>query len=101
MTLGWLGLTDKGWFCEEPHHKGSLLHLRHNVFQAKDVIVFVHGFTGGYLKPSGKSKILLGDSRVYRNYHFLISCLRNTPPCPGPARLLEEPKLHQLLVPVP
>ena len=44
MTLGWLGLTDKGWFCEEPHYKGSLLHLRHNVFQAKDVIVFVHGF---------------------------------------------------------
>ena len=38
-TLNWLGLTDKGWFCEEPHYKGRLLHLRHRVFQAKDVIV--------------------------------------------------------------
>jgi hypothetical protein len=25
-TMRWLGLTDKGWFCEEPHYKGSLLH---------------------------------------------------------------------------
>ncbi len=63
MTLGWLGLTDKGWFCEEPHHKGSLLHLRHNVFQAKDVIVFVHGFTGGYFNTWGKPKVLLDDPR--------------------------------------
>src|SRR3954463_15923681 len=31
VTLSWLGLTDKGWFCEEPHYKGRLLHLRHNV----------------------------------------------------------------------
>src|SRR6267378_3761433 len=59
MTLGWLGLTDKGWFCEEPHYKGSLLHLRHNVFQAKDVIVFVHGFTGGYFNTWGKPNVLL------------------------------------------
>jgi hypothetical protein len=36
-TLSWLGLRDKGWFCEEPHYKGTLLHLRHKVFQAKDV----------------------------------------------------------------
>ena len=48
-TLSWLGLTDKGWFCEEPHYKGTLLHLRHKVFQAKDVIIFVHGFTGDYV----------------------------------------------------
>jgi hypothetical protein len=46
--LSWLGLADKGWFCEEPHYKGALLHLRHKVFQPKDVIVFVHGFTGDY-----------------------------------------------------
>src|SRR6267378_106222 len=59
MTLGWLGLTDKGWFCEEPHYKGSLLHLRHNVFQAKDVIVFVHGFTGDYVSTWGKPNVLL------------------------------------------
>jgi len=49
MTMGWLGLTDKGWFCEEPHYKGTLLQLRHTVFQAKDVIVFVHGFIGDYV----------------------------------------------------
>jgi len=73
MTLGWLGLTDKGWFCEEPHYKGSLLHLRHNVFQAKDVIVFVHGFTGGYFNTWGKPKVLLDDPRFNRNYDFVFS----------------------------
>jgi len=77
MTLGWLGLTDKGWFCEEPHHKGSLLHLRHNVFQAKDVIVFVHGFTGGYFNTWGKPKVLLDDPRFNRNYDFVFSGFEN------------------------
>src|SRR5262244_400449 len=24
-TLSWLGLRDQGWFCAEPHYKGSLL----------------------------------------------------------------------------
>lgn len=73
ITLGWLGLTDKGWFCEEPHYKGSLLHLRHNVFQAKDVIVFVHGLTGGYFNTWGKPKVLLDDPRFNRNYDFVFS----------------------------
>ena len=72
MTRGWLGLTDKGWFCEEPHYKGGLLHLRHNVFQAKDVIVFVHGFTGGYANTWGKPKVLLDDPRFNRNYDFVF-----------------------------
>ncbi len=72
MTLGWLGLTDKGWFCEEPHYKGSLLHLRHNVFQAKDVIVFVRGFTGDYVSTWGKPKVLLDDPRFNRNYDFVF-----------------------------
>ena len=77
MTLGWLGLTDKGWFCEEPHYKGSLLHLRHNVFQAKDVIVFVHGFTGGYFNTWGKPKVLLDDPRFNRNYDFVFCGFEN------------------------
>src|SRR3954470_17188260 len=72
MTLGWLGLMDKGWFCEAPHYKGSLLHLRHNVFQAKDVIVFLHGFTGGYFNTWGKPKVLLDDPRFNRNYDFVF-----------------------------
>lgn len=72
MTRGWLGLTDKGWFCEEPHYKGNLLHLRHNIFQAKDVIVFVHGFTGDYVKAWGKPKVLLDDPRFNRNYDFVF-----------------------------
>src|SRR5258707_13016801 len=72
MTLGWLGLTDKGWFCEEPHYKGSLLHLRHNVFQAKDVIVFVHGFTGGYFNTLGEPEGLLDGPRVNRKYQFWV-----------------------------
>ena len=77
MTLGWLGLTDKGWFCEEPHYKGSLLHLRHNVFQARDVIVFVHGFTGGYFNTWGKPKVLLDDPRFNRNYDFVFCGFEN------------------------
>jgi len=72
MTLGWLGLKDKGWFCEEPHYKGSVLHLRHNVFQAKDVIVFVRGFTGDYVNTWGKPKVLLDDPRFNRNYDFVF-----------------------------
>jgi pimeloyl-ACP methyl ester carboxylesterase len=71
-TLSWLGLTDKGWFCEEPHYKGRLLHLRHNVFQAKDVIVFVHGFIGDYVNTWGKPKVLLDDPRFNRNYDFVF-----------------------------
>ncbi|MFL6515852.1 MAG: esterase/lipase family protein [Chthoniobacterales bacterium] len=72
ITLSWLGLTDKGWFCEEPHYKGNLLHLRHKVFQAKDVVVFVHGFIGDYLNTWGKPKILLEDPRFNRNYDFVF-----------------------------
>src|SRR5262245_44644572 len=45
-TLSWLGLGDKGWCCEEPHYKGTLLHVRHRVFRAKYVIVFIQGLTG-------------------------------------------------------
>jgi pimeloyl-ACP methyl ester carboxylesterase len=71
-TMGWLGLTDKGWFCEEPHYKGNLLHLRHQVFQAKDVIVFVHGFIGDYVNTWGKPKVLLEDPRFNRNYDFVF-----------------------------
>ena len=77
MTLGWLGLADKGWFCEEPHYKGSLLHLRHNVFQAKDVIVFVRGFTGDYVNTWGKPKVLLDDPRFNRNYDFVFCGFEN------------------------
>src|SRR6267143_2019651 len=71
-TLSWLGLTDKGWFCEEPHYKGRLLHLRHKVFQAKDVIVFVHGFIGDYVNTWGKPSVLLEDPRFNRNYDFVF-----------------------------
>ena len=78
MTLGWLGLTDSGWFCEEPHYKGILLHLRHKVFQAKDVIVFVHGFTGDYVSTWGKPKVLLDDPRFNRNYDFVFYGFQTT-----------------------
>src|SRR5213075_72606 len=71
-TMGWLGLTDKEWFCVEPHYKGNLLHLRHKVFQAKDVIVFVHGFIGDYVNTWGKPKVLLEDPRFNRNYDFVF-----------------------------
>jgi hypothetical protein len=71
-TRRWLGLTDRGWFCEEPHHKGELLHLRHRVFQAKDVIVFIHGFIGDYVSTWGNPSILLDDPRFNRNYDFVF-----------------------------
>jgi pimeloyl-ACP methyl ester carboxylesterase len=71
-TLSWLGLKDKGWFCEEPHYKGRLLHLRHEVFRAKDVIIFVHGFIGDYVNTWGNPKVLLDDPRFNRNYDFVF-----------------------------
>ena len=77
-TLNWLALTDKGWFCEEPHRKGELLHLRHKVFQAKDVIIFVHGFTGDYVSTWGKPKVLLDDPRFNRNYDFVFYGVKTT-----------------------
>jgi pimeloyl-ACP methyl ester carboxylesterase len=97
MTLGWLGLTDQGWFCEEPHYKGSLLHLRHNVFQAKDVIVFVHGFTGDYVSTWGKPKVLLDDPRFNRNYDFVFYGFRTTFHQDLPAWEAEAEKLDGLL----
>src|SRR5215470_14971409 len=71
-TRRWLGLSDNGWFCEEPHRKGELLHLRHKVFQAKDVIVFIHGFIGDYINTWGKLSVLLDDPRFNRNYDFVL-----------------------------
>jgi hypothetical protein len=75
-TRRWLGLSDTGWFCEEPHRKGELLHLRHRVFQAKDVIVFIHGFIGDYVDTWGKPSVLLDDPRFNRNYDFVFMDLR-------------------------
>src|SRR3954471_16181960 len=97
MTLGWLGLTDKGWFSEERHYKGRLLHLRHNVFQAKDVIVFVHGFTGNYVSTWGKPKVLLDDPRFNRNYDFVFYGFRTTFHRDLPAWQAEAEKLDGLL----
>jgi pimeloyl-ACP methyl ester carboxylesterase len=96
-TLRWLGLTDKGWFCEEPHYKGSLLHLRHNVFQAKDVIVFVHGFIGDYVDTWGKPKILLDDPRFNRNYDFVFYGFKTALYGDVPAFEEEAAKLDSLL----
>lgn len=71
-TLRWLGLKDKRWYCKEPHYKGRLLHLRHKIFQAKDVIVFVHGFIGDYVSTWGNPKVLLEDARFNRSYDFVF-----------------------------
>src|SRR4029079_7697579 len=71
-TMRWLGLKDRGWFCEEPHYKGTALHLRHPVLQAKDVIIFVHGFIGDYINTWGKPSVLLDDPRFNRNYDFVF-----------------------------
>src|SRR5215510_13186411 len=97
MTLGWLGLKDKGWFCEEPHYKGSVLHLRHNVFQAKDVIVFVRGFTGDYVNTWGKPKVLLDDPRFNRNYDFVFYGFKTALFGDVPAFDEEAARLDQLL----
>jgi hypothetical protein len=78
MTLSWLGLRDKGWFCEEPHYKGRLLHLRHKLFQAKDVIIFIHGFIGDYVNTWGKPKVLSPRlSRNCPNYFSRVSANGN------------------------
>jgi pimeloyl-ACP methyl ester carboxylesterase len=96
-TLSWLGLTDKGWFNEEPHYKGRLLHLRHNVFQAKDVIVFLHGFIGDYVDTWGKPKVLLDDPRFNRNYDFVFYGLKTALYGDVPAFDEEAAKLDHLL----
>ena len=97
MTLGWLGLTDKGWFCEEPHYKGRLLHLRHTVFQAKDVILFLPGLTGDYVSTWGTPKILLDDPRFNRNYDFVFYGIENALYGDVPAFAKEATKLDTLL----
>jgi hypothetical protein len=42
------------------------------VFQARDVIVFVHGFIGDYVNTWGKPRVLLEDPRFNRNYDFVF-----------------------------
>jgi pimeloyl-ACP methyl ester carboxylesterase len=97
MTRGWLGLTDKGWFCEEPHYKGNLLHLRHRVFQSKDVIVFIHGFVGDYVNTWGKPRVLLDDPRFNRNYDFVFYGFKTALYGDVPAFEDEANKLDRLL----
>jgi pimeloyl-ACP methyl ester carboxylesterase len=96
-TLSWLGLRDKGWFCEEPHYKGRLLHLRHKVFQPKDVIVFVHGFIGDYVNTWGKPKVLLDDPRFNRNYDFVFYGFKTALYGDVPAFEEEAARLDRLL----
>jgi pimeloyl-ACP methyl ester carboxylesterase len=96
-TLSWLGLRDKGWFCEEPHYKGTLLHLRHKVFQPKDVIIFVHGFIGDYVDTWGKPKVLLDDPRFNRNYDFVFYGFKTALYGDVPAFEEEATKLDRML----
>jgi pimeloyl-ACP methyl ester carboxylesterase len=96
-TMNWLGLTDKGWFCEEPHFKGTLLHLRHKVFQANDVIVFIHGFIGDYVSTWGKPRVLLDDPRFNRNYDFVFYGLKTTFHRDLPAFEAEAARLDRML----
>ena len=96
-TRRWLGLSDDGWFCEEPHRKGELLHLRHKVFQAKDVIVFIHGFIGDYVNTWGKPSVLLDDPRFNRNYDFVFYGFKTALYGDVPAFDDEAAKLDSLL----
>jgi len=91
--------------CEEPHYKGSLLHLRNKFFQAKDVIVFVHGFTGDYVSTWGKPKVLLDDPRFNRTttssfYGFkqrsIAICRRSRQRRSGQARSHTDPPGREL-----
>src|SRR5712671_5456221 len=99
-TLSWLGLRDKGWYCEEPHYKGRLLHLRHKVFQPKDVIIFVHGFIGDYVHTWGKPKVLLDDPRFNRNYDFVFYGFETALFGDVPAFDEEAAKLDRMLTPL-
>src|SRR4051812_12641973 len=69
---GGSGWKKKKWFLGGRHSKGKFLHLRAKVFQAKDVIVFVHGFIGDYVNTWGKPTVLLEDPRFNRNYDFVF-----------------------------
>ena len=48
------------------------MHLRHRIFQSKDVIVFIHGFIGHYVDTCGKPSVLIDDPRFNRNYDFIF-----------------------------
>ena len=96
-TRQWLGLADKGWFCEEPHYKGNLLHLRHRIFQSKDVIVFIHGFIGHYVDTWGKPSVLIDDPRFNRNYDFVFYGFKTALYGDVPAFNEEAAKLDGLL----
>ena len=67
-----LGLDDDRWICGEKHEKGRLLHLRHNRYRAKNVVVFVHGFGGDYLSTWGKIRNVMNDPRYNRVYDFVF-----------------------------
>jgi len=96
-TRQWLGLADKGWFCEEPHYKGNLMHLRHRIFQSKDVIVFIHGFIGHYVDTWGKPSVLIDDPRFNRNYDFVFYGFKTALYGDVPAFNDEAAKLEGLL----
>src|SRR5712675_716747 len=97
-TLSWLGLRDKGWFCEEPHYKGRLLHLRHKVFQSKDVIIFVHGFIGDYVNTWGKPEVLLDRAKDFPSKQpYKIHRIVMFTPLTENVSLAGQPKLVKLL----
>jgi pimeloyl-ACP methyl ester carboxylesterase len=96
-TRQWLGLRDTNWICEEPHQKGALLHLRHKIFQPKDVIVFIHGFIGDYVNTWGKPSVLLDDPRFNRNYDFVFYGFKTALFGDVPAFDDEAAKLDRLL----
>jgi hypothetical protein len=74
-----------------------LLHLRHKLFQPKDVIVFVHGFIGDYVNTWGKPSVLLDDPRFNRNYDFVFYGFKTALFGDVPAFDDEAAKLDRLL----
>ena len=73
------------------------MHLRHKVFQAKDVIIFVHGFIGDYINTWGNPQVLLDDPRFNRNYDFVFYGFKTALYGDVPAFDEEAAKLDRML----
>ena len=81
---------------EETKTKAELL-IKEAELQAKDVIVFVHGFIGDYVNTWGKPKVLLDDPRFNRNYDFVFYGFKTALYGDVPAFDEEAAKLDSLL----
>jgi len=70
-TMGWLGLTDKGWFARSRITRATCC-ICGTGFSGQGRDRFRSWFIGDYVNTWGKPKVLLEDPRFNRNYDFVF-----------------------------